>query len=361
MRNKDLKLLNDMQALEIEADYDKLSAAFNTEEQTVKPHIGIYILSFLAGLISSGIICFLIFALGIFDSEYEIAVISSVLIITTLLISYFTKGVFLDAILFCLFILGQVGVTIALASILNSETMVISILLIINAISLIIVRQQLLKFICIFNILILLLYWFSAQDFRLNYFQFTIYQIFLTLATYVIFNIESLFLTKSKFTNGIYKPLRTALIIILFGSFLWLNISAQWGFDNMNVHIPNFFFYFPSIVNIILIDLTIFNILKKKLNVSLYNNLGIIGLVTIIIGLTYRDPSISTCLLLMLLSFKVNSKSGYIFAIIAFLYFLTEYYYNLSFSLLYKSITMIATGLLFGLLYFISKKQLHND
>jgi len=72
--------------------------------------------------------------------------------------------------------------------------------------------------------------------------------------------------------------------------------------------------------------------------------------------LTIVFPAISASMLIILLCFWVNYRSGYIIGIMALCYFICQFYYDLSFTLLVKSELLFASGILFGLVYFSVQK-----
>ncbi|WP_313189444.1 DUF4401 domain-containing protein [Sphingobacterium sp.] len=80
-------------------------------------------------------------------------------------------------------------------------------------------------------------------------------------------------------------------------------------------------------------------------------------LVLICLGFTAMNPAISGSLLLLLVSFKVNYKTGFALGILAFIYFIGMFYYDLNISLLQKSIAMFVSGLFFLLLYLMIFKK----
>lgn len=71
---------------------------------------------------------------------------------------------------------------------------------------------------------------------------------------------------------------------------------------------------------------------------------------------TAITPGISGALLLLLLGFLTNYRTGFVVAAISLLYFIGQCYYDLQYSLLTKSILLFASGVFFLILYlFIAK------
>ena len=79
-----------------------------------------------------------------------------------------------------------------------------------------------------------------------------------------------------------------------------------------------------------------------------------------LLGTTVLNPAISGALLVILLGFRAGHRTGFVTGALSFVYFISQYYYDLSFTLLVKSELMLLTGLLFFLLYFFIHKKLHS-
>jgi hypothetical protein len=78
----------------------------------------------------------------------------------------------------------------------------------------------------------------------------------------------------------------------------------------------------------------------------------------LILAPTLFAPAIAGALLLMLLCFRVNYKTGFVLGILALVYFVSQYYYDLQWTLLTKSLVLMGSGLLFVLVYFLTHKKL---
>jgi uncharacterized membrane protein len=76
---------------------------------------------------------------------------------------------------------------------------------------------------------------------------------------------------------------------------------------------------------------------------------------------TALAPAILGAILIMLLSFSVNYKTGLVVGVIAFIYFVSQYYYDLNFTLLTKSILLFSSGVFFVALYLFTHKKLTTN
>ncbi len=85
-----------------------------------------------------------------------------------------------------------------------------------------------------------------------------------------------------------------------------------------------------------------------------------LGCVAVLIPTSF-SPAISGSLLLILLNYKVNYRTGLFIGVISLIYFVCQFYYDLNLTLLYKAILMFASGLIFILFYFLLYKFTGND
>jgi Domain of unknown function (DUF4401) len=150
----------------------------------------------------------------------------------------------------------------------------------------------------------------------------------------------------------LYEPIRIGLIVCLLATLCMLvmeknrHIIAE-GHNLMNVLLA-------SITLILVVLYTISTILPVLEITKQAQKNAIYAISSLLLLLTLFAPSISGALLIVLLSFRVNYKTGLAFGIVAFIYFTGQYYYDLSFSLLEKSLILLATGCVFLLFYFFT-------
>jgi uncharacterized membrane protein len=119
------------------------------------------------------------------------------------------------------------------------------------------------------------------------------------------------------------------------------------------------------ISSVVIISAIIYLLFKlfKILNINnIQHKIGICIFAVLALLPTTFSPTISGAILLILLSFYVNYKTGLALGIIAFIYFIARYYYDLNLTLLTKSILLFSSGVLFIALYlFIHKKLTTNE
>ena len=165
---------------------------------------------------------------------------------------------------------------------------------------------------------------------------------------------EAKIITLSKEICKLYNPVRTGLIFsLIIGLFVvgkrdLVKISADYIWLSSVVTIPILIYLIYRIIQII-------EIRNLKLEILIYS------LSALVLLPTAFAPAISGALLILLVSFFVNYKTGIALGIIATIYFISQYYYDLNLTLLVKSLILFSTGIVFLLFYFLTNQSKTNE
>ena len=169
-----------------------------------------------------------------------------------------------------------------------------------------------------------------------------------------IFLKEAMLIKARKSLSKLYNPVRIGLIFSFLPGLVFLGkrglfpVSPGYIWLSSIVIIAAIVFLVSKLFNIL-------NITEPK------HRIGIYIFTVLALSLTALSPAISGAILIMLLSFLVNYKTGFVLGIISFIYFISQYYYDLNFTLLTKSILLFSTGVVFVLLYLFTSKKLAAD
>ena len=176
----------------------------------------------------------------------------------------------------------------------------------------------------------------------------------LTLVITCFFLKEAKIVTIKKL-SPLYNPIRIGLVFSFLFIFVYLGIESQ--------TLTSFSYaWIISAVIILVIVYVVYTLLKMLSINKMKHRIGICALCVLLLLPTALSPAISGALLIILLSFLVNYKTGFALGVIAFIYFISRYYYDLHFTLLTKSILMFSSGVLFIAFYlFIRKKLTSNE
>lgn len=358
MRNKEdiIELLEYFQSTDenpLKFDEDAILSAYqkNNDNQS----LSIKILSVFGGILASLAFLGFLFITCLDYSYIWFLVFGGLFIAGSIWINKEYDKIIIEAVSVSTFIIGFILIGFGLWEFYENGYIIsmISIIFIIIAFSsLSIVPNYILSFVSVLIIngsTLTLIIW--NNDYNLIHFHVSM----LALATVFLFVKEAKIITTNKTFSKLYNPIRIGLIFSLLSGLVFLGkrgilpVSTDYIWISSIIIIPSIIYLISKIFN--LFDLT-----ESKHKVSIY----ILTLLTLLP--TALSPAISGAILVILLSFMVNYKTGLAIGIISFIYFISQYYYDLNFTLLTKSILLFSSGILFiGLYLFTHKKLTSNE
>lgn len=314
------------------------------ENQT---NLSIKILTIAGGFLASlAFIGFLLIA-GLYKSEIGLAAFGLVFIAGALGLNKAYDKLIIDTFSVSIYAIGFALLSIGLVGMRMGGNMAILIVIVVAVFSLIVTQNYILSFLSILIINGSLLFLVFVNE------AYNLIHIYIGLATLILtwcmLN-EAKFLSLGKKIAKLYDPLRIGLIIsLLYGLVIvgkkdWILISQNYSWLSSVVIIPVVLYVVHTIINIV----------KLKNN---KDKPGVYLLSILVLAPTVFSPSISGAILIILLTYLVNYKTGLAIGVIAFIYFISLYYYDLSFSLLTKSIMLFLSGMVFLVFYFFTNKK----
>lgn len=317
--------------------------------------LAIKILSIFGGILASLLFIGFLFITGIYDSELGLLLLGIPLIIFGAFITKVTDNILLDTLSISAYIIGFILVGAGLLQMKTDENLVCIILILIAASALFIVRSYLISFISVLIIcggfLFLMM---SNNSFNLIHIYISLLALILTF----IYLKEPKLMTFSKAFSQIYDSVRISLIFCFLAGLYLLGRNYRLA----NIVEYSFEYFWISSVVIILAILYVISHLFEMLNIKKSEQkYGIYALSVLILLPTVFAPAISGAILIILLSFLVNYKTSLVIGIVVFIYFISQYYYDLHYTLLTKSIVLFCSGILFLGLYFLTHKKLSSD
>lgn len=194
---------------------------------------------------------------------------------------------------------------------------------------------------------------FWAIHFQKLFWLYHVYNILLTIGLVNVYLKEAQLITNSYFAKR-YNALKNGLI------FIFLMCMARVSIKDLNANeIP---FNWVSGIGPIFAVSYILGIVLDKVSIQKNSSkLLVQSIILLTLVLTIVFPAISASIVIILLCFLVNYQTGFIIGILSLCYFICQFYYDLSFSLLVKSELLFGSGLLFAVLYFFSSKKLSEN
>ena len=337
------------------------NADFEMDEKSIKDEyekqvdntrgLAIKVLSIFGGVLSSFAFLGFLMILGIYESSSGMFVLGLGLIAGSILLTNRFEKLIIDAISVSIYVLGFILFVVALFSFDFHEDAILLVCIVVSLITLFLGRNYLLSFISVVAIGVCLLLLIISNDaYEAVHFYIVLYAVGLTYFMLA----EAPLLTISSLSTKLYNPVRTGLIVSLLMGILILGRGGL-------MPISNNLIWISSAAIILCVLFTVRSIIVDLQVGPKSKTYGIYALSLLTLLPTILAPSISGSLLIVLLAFKVNYRTGFVMGLMALVYAIGQYYYDLQFTLLVKSIMLMASGALFLLFYFYLKKQRSNE
>lgn len=354
MRNKEeikeaLDYFQTIDHQELKFDKEAILAAYqkNDDHQS----LAIKILSIFGGISAGLVFLGALFITGIYDSDSGLLTFGVLAIIGGICISKFFDKLIIDTISISSYIIGFILLAAGMFKLEVSENTVCVLFILIAFAALLIVQSYIISFI---SVLIINGAIFALLLFNNNFLGIQIYTSVLAIMVAVVFLKEAKIISIHSAFSKLYNPVRIGLI---FSFLAGLIILGKNDVPDVSVH----YIWISSAV-IILTILYVLSYLFEVLNISQTKQKAAIYLIsTAILLSTLLSPAISGAILVILVSFLVNYKTSFVIGIIAFICFVSQYYYDLHFTLLTKSIFLFSSGILFLGLYLLTHKKLTSN
>lgn len=326
------------------AEYQKKAA--NTSSLAIK------ILSIFGGFFATQTFLGFLALMRLFESEIAILITGIIFIIAAIWLNKTHDKLIFDTLSISTYVTGFVLLGIGLSGLNVEENPLIFIILVVSLLTLLVNQTYMLSFIAVINVSGCLL---AFIIFNKSYEFFHLYNISIayTLA-YVILN-EAKIITFNKKLSKLYDPTRIGLIFsLLFGLVILVNRAV--------FEMPTSFIWLSSVLLLIGVIYLVSQIMKRMNITDKKQQIIIYILSVLVLSSTIFAPSILGAILIMLLSFFVNYKTGLVIGITALAYFVSQYYYDLNLTLLVKSIILFSSGILFIVFFlFTRKKHIANE
>lgn len=345
--NDQKKKISLLLSKEVVFDDDEISLELKNRENSLS--LPIKVLIILGALLSGLFFMAFLMVAGFLDSEFGLLFISLLTLILGFALEFqFPDKITPNAFNLTFYLIGFSTLGAALSFFDWNDNVIIISLILLSIVVLAFSRNHITTFSATigFNVLIFIFIvvneWFEL---------FNLHLIFLLFFTYLIFYKENLWIKMPRRLLKMYLPLRSGIIISLIGALSTL------GFNNLAELNLNFL-WLSSFALLFFIGLIFYN-------TSIFdsNSKGLQTTIALIICLPLiLAPAVLGGILITLLSFRFNYKTGLTLGILCFLYFIGQFYYDLELTLFTKSILLMATGLLFLVIqYILHKNKLFDE
>lgn len=313
--------------------------------------VGMKVGSILGAFVAT--VCFVafVFLTGLYESMTAIGVMGLLLLLVGWLlnrrsnvITNVTTGAFSVSLSLC----GAVMFLISFVEVVNSETGMALIAGLLALVILALFENKIITFLATIGAAGSLL--FLVHDgFYTN--GAHAYVALMALLLFAWVNREATLLNSSGYVSRRYDSIRTGLMVALLMGAYYLSDFRWWGNPARS---PN---WYASLALIPLVGYVGWGLLQRFVVDPAEKGLYAAGILALLLP-TFFAPALSAALLLLLLSWKVGYQTGTALAVIALIYFVSRYYYDLNLTLLTKSIVMMVSGIFFLIAFVLLRKKL---
>ncbi len=321
------------------------------ENQNDEQSLAIKILSIFGGLLSCITFLGFLFIAGLYNSKEGLLVTGIIFVVGAVGLNKISDRIIIDTISVSSYVIGFTLIWMSLERMNFDESTIQIIFVFVGIATLILVQNYILSFVATLatNLSFLALLLEGNQYDLIHVYTFAM----VFFLSFLMLN-EGKIITTSKKLCRLYNPLRIGLIFSLLIGLIFLGKKGMLRITPEYIWLSSI----SIILFIVYVIIELINILQVK---DIQSKIGIYIFTILILASTVLSPAISGAIFIILLSFKVNYKTGLAIGIIAFIYFVSQYYYDLKFTLLTKSIMMFTTGILFLVFYLFTHKKLSEN
>lgn len=335
---------------EFKYDEKTILEEYNTLGEN-KSSLAIKILSIFGGFLATiTFIGFLAIA-GLYNSELGMLIFGIVFIIFSIGLNKIYNKLFIDTFSISIYVTGFALLAFGLLEMNVDENTIAILISLIALSSLIITQNYILSFISILTINSSFLVLIMSNN---SYDLIHLYIAFNTLILTYLFLNEAKIISLDKRLSQLYNPIRIGIVISLLFGLISIGKRHLIPISQNNI-------WLSSIIMIIVTMYLVYKIMKINEIKTVKSKVIIYTLSLLILVPTILSPSISGAIVIILLSFLVNYKTGMAIGIISIIYFISQYYYDLNFTLLTKSIILFVSGIIFLLFYLFTTKNISTN
>ncbi|MEX0313941.1 MAG: DUF4401 domain-containing protein [Allomuricauda sp.] len=347
------KLLDEIQSKEGSSFVHNNEAILEAYQNpnTEQAGLAIKLLSVFGGILASLALFGFLGIAGVFDSDYGILAVGVISILFAWILNKNIHKLIFDTFSVSVFIIGVISLAFGLLNLNLDENMVTLVIIIIAIISLYVMQNYVLSFVSTVTIggcILILIISNDLYNFIHLYVAF-----YAAMMVYWFLN-EAKIISSGAKLSLLYNPLRIGVIVSLVFGMVALGVRDLIALDQNYLWISSVFIS-AGVLFAVHNIMEVVEIHESKHRSAIY------GLTLLFLLPTIFCPSISGAILIILLCFFVNYKTGFVIGIVALVYFVSQYYYDLNFTLLTKSIILISSGGVLLAFYLFIQKMLQKN
>ncbi len=321
----------------------------SSSDAALYSNLAVKILSIFGGLIGSFFMVLFILALGLYDSTIGLMLMGILLFGLGIFMSRKEKSIFLDTINISMWLTGVGMIGFGCIDIMGDAAIALA-MIGLGSITFFLSEKFLLRFLAVLLICTSMV-GFILENEWYNGIHLIIAGTVLKMTYLHLY--ESDVISRNKFFNRSFSPLRLALVFSLIGLLFLVGKVGRMNGLEFNYH------WVSSLVIIAAILFSIYKIMES-LDIEKSTKLFLMGLVGVIFIPTIFSPFIAGAILILILNYHIGHRTGIAIGVIALIYSVSQYYYDLNLTLLHKSGVLVLSGILFLCAYYLFLKKLSS-
>ncbi len=307
-------------------------------------NLAIKILAIVGGFLGAAFLSVFVGLLGAFDSEIGMMLLGIFFVGLAIFMNRSDASTWIDSMSISIYLAGLLCIGfVGLDFFDDDENFIILLLLVIGVTTFFVVKGYILRILCVLVFNGSLLALIINNNINTG-FHFLIALNVLAFIYLTFYEVE--IISKNEFSNTIYNPLRDGVLASL--TFGLMMLANSWKYD------IRFEYLWISFMVILVANFFAIYKIMESLNVENEKiRWGIFVVSALLLLPTFYAPAIGGAMLILFSSYHIGHRTGIVLGVVGLLYFMIQFYYDLNWTLLVKSIVLMGTGVLFLIGYFI--------
>ncbi|MCJ8165504.1 DUF4401 domain-containing protein [Pontibacter sp. E15-1] len=299
-------------------------------------NLPVKLLTILGGLLASLFLLGFLFSTGLYESHAAMLAVGLVFLAGSVWVARTAHNTMAETACVSFHLIGYLLFSLGFSGLVQNELALYGALALLAVLALFLATNSVLLFLAVlmlFGSLAAMLLYFRAFDFIHAYTGVTA-----SLLTYLSLQ-EARLISKGAWFNRAYRPVRMGLVIALLAALAVLVHPAL-----LSVQVAHYWVSGVLLIGAVLLVVAMVVRdagLPPKMRVLVY------GVCCLVLAPTVLSPAVPGALLVLLTSFYIGHKPGFVLGLLSLVYFVILFYYDLQFTLLQKSGILILSGALF--------------
>lgn len=324
-------------------DEEAVVAAYR--KQSTSAQTAVKVVSIVGGCLAALALLGFFFAIHLFKSAVAVLVSGIACYLVSIFIRRNYASPLIDSLCVSLFILGFYMIGFGGEELHWHGRSIMKIFILLSGVAVLLLRNYLLLFVSflIMNGSIVALLLTSKWYYLLIHG----YTIVIAMALALLYMKEAVIISLAKRYMAVYQPLKMALMLSFIGVLFLLANSST-------LRLLTAYQWVSSVAILAVIGWSLWRGTYR------YKKWIVLGVVLTLLPTVY-SPAIVGALFVIGVSFAVNHRTAFVLGLLAFVYFMVQYYYDLHFSLLLKSMLLLSSGILFLGMYFFTHRIFDDE